>query len=220
MPSAAAPMKTARIAALSMAWAWAIVSSGTGLNALIESNRSQRALIAKVPPPTVVTINVSDATNSGIALTTGSLLIGILTYNFVAGMFLPWTAKLTNRTLKLQACALSFCCIWLFACAVPFTYIYNTRSAIVRAFVGGVELPHSVIVAVEKQSGTSSVYKTMGYLRWVAIFPWITLLFTAIAAFVLFKASHHVLAPEPEVAPAREEMKEKASVEHLEKPSV
>ncbi|KAG5640571.1 hypothetical protein DXG03_008058 [Asterophora parasitica] len=251
MSSPAVPLKSARIAALSIAWAWAIVSSGTGLNALIESHRAQSALKAKAPPPTRLDINVSDATNSGIVLTTGSVLVGVLTYNMVVGMFFPatrdfinrtlrtqgWlltfhigspgtadatnsgivlttgsvlvgvltynmvvgmffpaTRDFINRTLRTQGWLLTFCSVWLFACAVPFTYIFANRSAIVRAFIGDIELPHSVIEAMQKQGGTSSEYKTMSYLRWVAIFPWITILFTSIAALVLFRASNHVSA--------------------------
>ncbi|KAG5652144.1 hypothetical protein H0H81_006127 [Sphagnurus paluster] len=182
-------MRGARVITLSTAWAWAIISASFGLNALIEAHRSQNALKSRAPPPTVLSIDVSDANISGIVLTVGSILVGLLTSNFVGGMCFDFSRNLVNRTLKLQALLLTFCCAWLFACATAFTYIFANRGAVVRAFVNGVELPHSVITALEKASGSSADYKTKDYLRYLAIFPWITLLFTAIAAMVLFQAS-------------------------------
>ncbi|RDB16466.1 hypothetical protein Hypma_002818 [Hypsizygus marmoreus] len=219
MSSPAAPLKTARLATLALCWAWAIVLSGLGLNALVEANRSKSGIKKKVPAPTVVTIDDSDALTSGIVLTTGSVLTAVLASNFFLMMLFPPMKALATRTLKLQAFAFIFCITWLVACAVPFTYFYNTRHAIVRAFVGGVELPHTVIEALEKKSGSTSVYKELDYLRWLAIISWITILFTIIATAVLFKASSQATKISPTIVPgvSQYEEKEKGSDERLEK---
>ncbi|KAF9456221.1 hypothetical protein BDZ94DRAFT_1229946 [Collybia nuda] len=222
--SSSVPLKTLRIAALSIAWSWAIVASGVGLNALIEANRSQAALKGRVDPPTVITIDVSDVHVSGIVATTASVLIGVLTFNFVAMMFLPQTRALATRTLRLQAYALCFCCVWLFSCLVPFTLFFATRRADVRAHIGPLELPQSLIHSMEEKSGSTSVYKELSYLRLVAILPWFTLLFTSLAAFVLFKAAGRAGAEAPGVVDAgSRDMSEKESdsqVEKVEKESV
>lgn len=78
-------------------------------------------------------------------------------------MFLSRTAALATRTLRLQAYALTFCCVWLFSCLVPFTLFFATRRANVRAFVGTLELPQSLIHAMEEKSGSTSVYKELPY---------------------------------------------------------
>lgn len=162
-----------------------------GLNALIEANKSQAAFKAKVDPPTILTINVngnylllslsgpiqlapnqniSDVRICGIVATTASVLIGVLTFNFIAMTLVPSTRALATRTLRLQAIALSFCSVWLLACLVPFTLFFATRRAEVRAFLGPLEIPQSLVHAMEAKSGSTSVYKELSYRSYSTIF--------------------------------------------------
>jgi len=71
---------------------------------------------------------------------------------------------------------------------IPFMLFFATREAVVRAFVGALELPKEVVDKVSAASGSTPVYSKIDYIRLVAIFPWFSLFFTFIAAVVLLKA--------------------------------
>ncbi|KAG6910345.1 hypothetical protein DXG01_011414 [Tephrocybe rancida] len=187
------PLRGAVLGSLSMAWAWGVIAGSVGLNALIKSNQQKSRFRKLVPPPTKLSINTHDVFNSGVVLTTVGALIAVFCSIFVLMLFT--TRRLAVRSLRIQALILAFCATWLFATLIPFTDFFANRSAQITASIGGVQLPDSLVKASEKALGTTSVYKEIGYLRLVAILPWITLLFTVIAAAVLFAASGRVSTP-------------------------
>lgn len=178
MSSSSVPLRVPRLVSLSLTWAFAVMASGAGLNSLIKSDQSQSSLKSKVPPPAVVTIDISDVRTTGIIATVACLLIALLTSAFVFFLLFPikfgsTSTPLSTRTLRLQWISLAFCALFLFSVQVPFTHYFATRAAVVRAFVGNVELPHSVIQTVEAQLGATSIYREIDYLRLTAVFPWI-----------------------------------------------
>lgn len=59
MSSSSVPLRVPRLISLSLTWAFAVMASGAGLNSLIKSDQSQSSLKSKVPPPAVVTIDIS-----------------------------------------------------------------------------------------------------------------------------------------------------------------
>ncbi|RDB16463.1 hypothetical protein Hypma_002817 [Hypsizygus marmoreus] len=196
----AVPMKSAIFAALAMAWAWGVIGGSVGLNALIKANQTQSRLKSRVPPPAVVTITVDDVFHSGVVLTTVAALIAVLCTIFTLLLVLPSTKGLAKRSLRIQSFILAFCATWLFACAVAYTVIFATRNAKVSASIGGIELPPALVEQAEQVLGSTRIYRHIDYLRLVAILPWFTVLFTFIAAGVLFvagsRARHNVGAPE------------------------
>jgi len=198
MSTPQAPLRNARLVALSLAWCFAVISGSMGLNSLIKSNQSQSSLKKQVPPPTVLVIDVSDAFDAGVFATTASTLISVLVFNYISMMLLPKMRAFSTKTLRPQAYSLFFCVVWLIGAQIPFTFFFATRSAGVRAFIGSVELPASIIASTEKALGTTSVYKKMGYLRLTAVFPWLTILFTTIAAVVLFIAASRITTSPPD----------------------
>ncbi|KAF4584919.1 hypothetical protein EYR40_001745 [Pleurotus pulmonarius] len=218
MSSSSVPLRVPRLISLSLTWAFAVMASGAGLNSLIKSDQSQDSLKSKVPPPAVVTIDISgtrlilrssltrlsdarvDVRTTGIIATVACLLTAILTSAFVFFLLFPikfgsTSTPLSTRTLRLQWISLAFCALFLFSVQVPFTHYFATRAAVVRAFVGNVELPHSVIQTVEAQLGATSIYREIDYrayhsshpsvcvlvaddtrvlsVRLTAVFPWI-----------------------------------------------
>ncbi|EDR10105.1 uncharacterized protein LACBIDRAFT_293728 [Laccaria bicolor S238N-H82] len=191
------PMRTARAIALSLSWCFAVIAASVGLNSLIKSNQSQSHLKKLATPPTVVSIDVHDIFDVGVLATTSSTLISILTFNYLLPLLLPITSSspfisrlqtLSTKTLRIQAYSLFFCCIVLLGAMIPFMLFFATREAVVRAFVGTLELPKEVVQKVSAASGSTPVYSKIDYIRLVAIFPWFSLFFTFIAAVVLFKA--------------------------------
>jgi len=194
------PMKVAVLSALGMAWAWGVIAGSVGLNALIKSNQEQSRFKKLVPAPTVLTINVNDVFRSGVVLTTVSALIALLSFLMILHILFS-SATNHAKALRIQAAILTFCAVWLFATIIPFTFFFATRSAKVTASLNGLQLPSTLVNQAEKSLGSTSVYKKIGYLRLVAILPWFTDLFTAIAAIVLFMAASRATPTTTEAGP-------------------
>ncbi|PFH49465.1 hypothetical protein AMATHDRAFT_147648 [Amanita thiersii Skay4041] len=180
------PLFFARLAVLLLAWSWAIVGVGVGLNALVKSNQLKTKVKHLVPAPTIVDINDHDVFQTGVVATVVSALIGLLTALFI---LIQLVISLSSTALKLQGSLLGFCTAWLFATLVPFTHYYATRSAHVTASIGGTQLPQQAIQSVQHSLGISNQYKDLWFLRLVAILPWFTFLFTLLATLVLFMAA-------------------------------
>lgn len=150
---------------------------------------------------------MQDVFKSGVVLTTVAALIAVLSFLYI--LMLCFTQKLAARTLRVQSLSLAFCATWQFATLIPFTDFFANRSAQVSASIGGVALPPSLIQQAEQALGANPVYHKVGYrkspdvrretacslltwdicaVRLLAVLPWISLLFTVIAAAVLFVA--------------------------------
>ncbi|KDR79390.1 hypothetical protein GALMADRAFT_243430 [Galerina marginata CBS 339.88] len=224
MSSSAGPLRTARIVTLGLSWCIAVVAASVGLNALIKSNQDKTRLKKLAPPPAVVDIDTSDIFDVGVLATVTSLVISLLVFNFLAGMFIPGTKALVARTLRLQAIALTLACLLLFGAMVPYMVFFVNREASVKAFINGVQLPDAIVRGVEASSGSTRVYKDIHYLKLVAIIPWFSLLFSFIAVGTLFAASSRSRTSAPKTAMAQEtsapSMTEKEDVSHHEKASV
>ncbi|TFK66464.1 hypothetical protein BDN72DRAFT_899796 [Pluteus cervinus] len=214
-----APYKWLRLSSLAMTCAWGIIAGSVGLNALVKSNQEKSSIHHAVPPPTIVIINTSDIFNSGVVLTTVSALIAATSFLFVLHHFLssfsirnrksittapstgPGTASVSDHTpqeirvhpsaraLFVRSLILGFLGVWLLATLIPFTVFFATRSANVRAFLGGIELSPNLIATVEHSLGLTTVYREISYLRLVAVLPWFTMLFTLFSAALLYLSS-------------------------------
>jgi len=198
----APPMKTAVLGSLAMTFAWGVIAGSVGLNALIKSNQ-EKSRLRRAASPIIVNINSNDIRSSGIVLTTVTALIAVLSLIFLL-MFLIRSKRpllFSSRFLRIQALLMAFTGTWLFATLIPYTLFFATRHANVTARLGNTPIPQSVIQQSQQALGATTIYKEIGYLRLVAILPWITLLFTFISAGVLFSASSRARAEE-QAAPA------------------
>jgi len=224
MSSSADPLRSARLVTLSLSWCFAVIAASVGLNGLVKSNQ-EKTRLKKLGAPAVVDINTSDIFDVGAVATTASLLISLLVSKIIIAMYLPPTKALVARSLRLQAIILALACLLLFGSMVPYMVFFVNRQASVKAFLNGVQLPDSLVKAVEAQSGTTRVYRKIFYLKLVAIFPWFSLLFSLIAAGALFVASSRTSKLTPMTAQTTEptatpSMSEKEDVSHHDKASV
>jgi hypothetical protein len=152
-----------------------------------------------------------DVFSSGVVVTTVSALIAVIcTLTIIHIVFFPASSRID----RIHGIMLAFCAVWLFVTMIPFTAFVANRSADVTATLNGVALPSSLIDRAERTLGVTRVYKDISYctvfwsfeyqsgflivffplVRLVAILPWFTVLFTAIAAGVLFTASSRATA--------------------------
>jgi len=218
-----APLWTARVVSLFMAWAWAIIAFAAAISADVKSDHDKAKVRALAPKGTQVDINDKDIFSTGAVITAASITIFVVTSISLFIIFFRPTTR--PRTNTIQGGLLAFCAVFLFATLVPYTHFFRTRSAVVHATLGGVPVPQSIIDALQKQNHISPVYNTLSYLRLVAILPWFTLLFTIIASIVLLMAASRARAHTPtavegthhgttnRTSEAMEE-KEKPGVEH------
>ncbi|KAF8628289.1 hypothetical protein AX17_005993 [Amanita inopinata Kibby_2008] len=180
------PFRLACVVTLILACTWGLIAMGVGLNALVKSNQMKGRVKRIVPPPTIIVINDNDIFHSGIAATMVLALITLLCAVFI---LFHLRAPLSSMPLRAQAFLLAFCAAWLFAALVSYTHYYETRSAIISAFIGGTPLPEIAIQAVQRSLGLTSRYRDFWFLRLFAILPWFTFLLTLAASVVLFMAA-------------------------------
>ena len=90
-----------------------------------------------------------DIFDVGVLATTSFTVIFILTFSYILPLLLPPSSPspfvsrlrtLSTKTLRIQAYSLLFCCIVLVAAMIPFMLFFATREAVLRAFVGTLEL--------------------------------------------------------------------------------
>ncbi|KAL0958995.1 hypothetical protein HGRIS_014309 [Hohenbuehelia grisea] len=219
--SSTTPLKTARLASLSVTWALAVAACGTGLNALVKFSDEEDLIKSRVPRGTVVDINVSDVHTTGIIACTICLLTAIITSIYVLFLVLPLSYRssgtpLATRTLRLQWMTLAFCAAFIFAAQTAFTVFFATRSAKVTAFIGNTQLPQSVVDGVEKSLGVTSVYKHIGYLRLAAVFPWLTIVALLITIGITITAISHARNPDAVRASSSSPIAEKSEMKDRE----
>jgi lysylphosphatidylglycerol synthetase-like protein (DUF2156 family) len=214
--SSSGPLYFPRLITLAFSAIFAIVAAGIGLNALVESRKNTNSLKATVPPPTSIDINIKDVTTTGAVASAASLLIFVFSVLFAAAAVLPGTRALSLRTLRLQAFSLIAAAAIILGSMIPYMVFFTKRGPKVKAFVGGNQLPDSVVAPiVNSRVGNRAFYKNIDYLKLLAVFPWIALFFTLVAAAVLFKAGGAAHTTAPPSTPQMEEKEEDSS--HVEK---
>jgi hypothetical protein len=147
--------------------AFGIIGSGIGLNALIESNRTQSRVRKIVPAGTTVDFDISDVFDSGVVSTVCCLLIAITSslaifHELVATRI---SARKNSLARKIQGGLMGVWTIWLFATQIPFTAFFANREAGVTASIAGRPIPKSLIDQLSKSIGVTSVYKDFYYRK-------------------------------------------------------
>lgn len=178
MATSHVPLRVPRLATLALSFVFGVVGFALGVRALVKSMDDKDDLRARAPRGTTVNINtngtplyvylfsqppdiylmVVDVLDAGYVLTAGCGLLSVLSLAFLA---LP--ARLAIRTLPIQTALLAFTTIWILATAIPVTLFTANRSAKVTAFLGGTQLPDSVVQATMKALGVSGKYKDLEY---------------------------------------------------------
>ena len=159
--SSTAPLRTHRLLALFMSFAFGVIGTGVGINALVKFEDQKHALERMVPPGATISIDTNDILASGIVLTIVCGLIALSSLLFLLPMFVA--SSLAARTLRLQTAVLAFLSVWAFAVLVPFTDFFANRSAKVSASIGDIQLPPAVIEQVEAEVGSTPIYRDVHY---------------------------------------------------------
>jgi len=184
---------------LFLAFAFGVIGFSVGLNAMIKSNQEESTFQRGLPPGTQVTVNIDDILYPGVVVTAVCAIIAVLTAIFIPLHILsPPFASHTKQ--RLEPFLLAFFALVLFITLVPFTIYVAQHRANVTASLFGIELPRAVILEAEKLLGATSIYRDIAYLRFLAIFPWFTVLFTGIAAAISFTVSQPISPPRNHVA--------------------
>ncbi|KAI0674228.1 hypothetical protein C8Q78DRAFT_1067327 [Trametes maxima] len=206
MHAATTPYRPARLATLFLTFAFSVIGFATGINALVKSNDQKDLVKKQAPAGTTVNIDTNDVFQVGCVVTAVCAVLAVVSAGSFVLLLLSHSAS--TRTLKLQGLLTSFLTVWLFASLIPMTDFVANRGAKVSAFLGTVQLPDSLIQAVEQQLGVTSIYRDIDYLRLAVILPWIAFLFGAISSVLSLAAARRarhaavVSAPAPAVAPA------------------
>ncbi|KXN81941.1 hypothetical protein AN958_03382 [Leucoagaricus sp. SymC.cos] len=183
------PLWLPRLGALAMTWAWSIIAFGTAINAVVKSKHDKDRVRSLAPRGSTVDIDDNDVFQTGAVITAICIVLFVITSIYIVILLLRPASFSRRRTIAIQGGILAFFATWLFATLVPYTHFVRTRSAVTRVTIGGVPLSQTVIDNLERQFGITPVYKRIGYLRLVAILPWITLLFTIISSVLLYMAA-------------------------------
>ena len=161
------PLKFPILVSLFFLISFGIIGMSLGINALAKSKQQKGSLQDNIPRGATVNIDTSDVFASGTVVTVVCGLLALTSFIiFVPLLLLPKgasTRAISTRTLPIQTGVLGFLTIWLFATLVPFTDFVANRQAKVSASIGGIPLQQSIIQAVEKQLGVTSVYKDIDY---------------------------------------------------------
>ncbi|KAF9269777.1 hypothetical protein L218DRAFT_1072555 [Marasmius fiardii PR-910] len=192
-----ATLRLPRLISLFLAWAWGIIAGSVALNAIVKSNQSKSRLRRVLPGNARVDIDTDDVLDSGAVVAVVCALIAVLCTiylllllsTFSKNSRLARVSRASESTLPIQWMTLAFCAVWVFATQIPFTVFFANNSARIRASIGNLVISQEQIAIFERLLGVTSVYRHLDYLRLVAIMPWFTILFTAIAAVVCFVAA-------------------------------
>ncbi|THG95551.1 hypothetical protein EW145_g7938 [Phellinidium pouzarii] len=204
-----------RPAALSLSFAFGIISMSVGINALVKSNNRKNFVKHNVPAGVSVDINTNDIFDTGIIVTIVSALLALLSILSLLFSTLR-TGTASVKTHRILASVHFFLVTWLFAVLVPFDDFARNRQAQVTASLGGVPLPATAIQQQEQALGFSPIYWSMHFIRLVAIIPWFAILFGALAGALLFRApsarngASAVESPQSPVADGKHDVDESA----------
>ncbi|KAJ6606851.1 hypothetical protein B0H10DRAFT_2074003 [Mycena sp. CBHHK59/15] len=192
MMNSVVPLKIPRLATLAFATVWAIVSFAVGINAFVKSNSEQNRIKSQVPLPTTLDIDISDVFTTGVIIT---VLSGVLAFLCVLCILSLLARRARTYMLPLlQAAALAFLALVMFAVQIPLSLFTATRSVRVTAYIDGFPLPASVVQVIERAMGVKTVYRDIDYLNLLAILPWLTIFSAASAAFVSLLAARRSAA--------------------------
>jgi len=180
------PLRTARLGAVALSVAFAIAAAGVGLNALIHEHKDIDHLKGLAPAPVRVDIDVSDIDTAGKIATIANVVLAVFGAIILLLTVLPKFRVLSIKTLKLQALALLVPLLVVIGGMIPYMIFFVNRKVGVKAFIGTQQLPQSMVDQVKARSGAEDTYKKIWYLRLLAIFPWISILFGIIAVAVVF----------------------------------
>jgi hypothetical protein len=183
---------------LTLTWALAILGGCVGLNSIIKRNQ-QVARIKHTVEPSHITLTVDtwDLLRSGVVLSVGCTVLSVVANIWQLLLLRDMRRKnqpssrqpISTRTLPYQWMSLAFLSIWILACEIPVTIFAATRSAKTTAFLGGQQLPASIVAATQAQLGEDPHYWAQHYVRLQIIPPWFAFLLAAITAVVSFMAS-------------------------------
>ncbi|KAI0002524.1 hypothetical protein BJV74DRAFT_604703 [Russula compacta] len=180
------PLRKQRLTALSLCSAWCIISGSIGLNALIKSNQTQTRFRKLAPPGVTLEFHINDLYQPGVIVTTICAILALLATIFLF-VTLRWPKRATG-SLRIQAWIFTFFSVWLFATQIPYTVFVATHRAKVDAFLGGAQLPAQTVQAGLAAAGESDKYSKLHPAVLLAIFPWISLLFTSFLILLLLAA--------------------------------
>jgi len=159
-----------------------------GINALVKAQEELKRVTSNLPKGASVLIDTKD-----VAVTGGIVcgFCGLIAINALLGILfivIPACARkdLSSRTLLFQSTNFLVMGLGLFATLVPFTLFFATHEASVLAFIGPVEIPASLVKAIEEALGVTTVYRNIPYLRLLVIFSWIAFFFTMLVTGVSF----------------------------------
>ncbi|KAH9072927.1 hypothetical protein EDB83DRAFT_143354 [Lactarius deliciosus] len=181
------PLKKQRLVALALCWVWSVVAACVGLNALIKTNQTKTHFQKLAPPGVILEFHINDIYQSGVVVTTVCAAVAV-TVSKLFFVTIKWPARSTG-SLKIQAWILTFFSAWILATQIPYTIFTANHHAKVDAFLGSVQIPPATLQATLVAEGLSDKYSKLHHAVLLAIFPWITLLFTAILVAVLFAAA-------------------------------
>ena len=107
---------------------------------------------------------------SGACATVASTFIGIFAFFFFIYTFITTTTTITgpclssvSNPLRIQVILLSIATLFLLTSMVPYMLFFCTRSASVKAFVGGSQIQDSVVQSVARSLGVTAEYKSVSY---------------------------------------------------------
>jgi hypothetical protein len=148
-----------------------------------------------------------DLFQPGVVLTTVCAVTALLAaIFFILTLLRP---KHANGSLKIQAWIFTFLGVWLVATQIPYTIFVANRNAKIDAFLAGKQLPAQVVQAALAEAGESTKYSKLHpgtshrehacfrnmLLTFsppavlLAIFPWISSIFSIVLILVLFAAA-------------------------------
>lgn len=156
----AAPLRTARLAALALSFAFGVIGGGVGINALVKFEDEKKSLQKIVPAGATLTIDTDDVLASGIVLTIGCGLVALASAAFFVSAL---SAHLARRFLRLQAAVLAFLSVWTFAVLVPFTDFFANHQAKISAMLGTIPIPESIIQSIQDEVGATPIYRDVPY---------------------------------------------------------
>lgn len=114
-----------------------------------------------MPGGFTLTVSLADIVRAGIFLNVGEILLGALAFTSAALIFLRPDSKSKSHGQKgyLVASMLwAFLSVWTLVSAIVVLVFAKQRSATVKAYHNGVQLPDSIVALLQKQSGQNPAY--------------------------------------------------------------